>query len=53
MLKGELQALQQAIQDKDKQLAEAQQGHNLVAQLEAARQELANDLSVAQDALQV
>ena len=53
-LRSEVQSLQQALQGKDTELAQAQQHDSAqVSQLEAARQELVDRLTLAQDALQV
>ena len=53
-LKTEVQSLQQALNDRDAELAQTQQhDHAQVAQLQAAHEDLANKLRVAQDALQV
>lgn len=52
-MKAELRTLQQKLQAKDTELAQAQQNDAQMAQLEAVRQELAGNLTLAQDALQV
>ena len=53
-LRSEVQSLQQTLQGKDTELAQAQQQDSAqVSQLEAARQDLANKLTLAQSALKV